>query len=53
MTYAPQFNVDKVNDYKDICQQMRDDRVFPEFIRSMTINLLNGGSSLDHKKYYR
>lgn len=53
MTYSPQFYVDKVNDYKDICQEMRDDRVFPEFIRSMTINLLNGGSTLDYKKYYR
>lgn len=53
MTYSPQFHVDKVNDYKDICREMRDDRVFPEFIRSMSINLLNGGSSLDHKKYYR
>lgn len=53
MTYSPQFHVDKVNDYKDICREMRDDRAFPEFIRSMSINLLNGGSSLDYKKYYR
>lgn len=53
MTYAPQFHVDKVNDYKDIRLCMQEDREFPEFIQSMSVNLLNRGSSLAYKKYYR
>lgn len=51
MTYAPQFNVGKVNDYDDIRDRLLNDRALPQAVRAMTVDMLNGGSSLAYKKY--
>lgn len=51
MTYAPQFNVGNVNDYNDIRDRLLNDRALPQAVRAMTVDMLNGGSSLAYKKY--
>lgn len=44
--------IDHVEDYDDLVRHMRDDKEFERLIRSLSIDKLNGQSSLSKKRYY-
>ncbi len=43
--------IDHVEDYNDFVRQLKSDGKFEKFIRSVTIDRLNGKGSLDKNRY--
>ena len=43
--------IEHVDDYNDFIMQLQKDKQFEKFIRSVSIDLLSGGSTLAKNKY--
>ena len=43
--------IEHVDDYNDFITQLQKDKQFEKFIRSVSVDLLSGGSSLAKNKY--
>ena len=51
VTYETNIAIDRVQDYDDFVNQMRQDNKFEKMIQSMTVDRLSGGTQMSKNKY--